>query len=68
MKTKLKVCPFCGNVPERVVVHCIWHPDDTYYIVQCTNKKCKIQPFTVAYKCKASATKAWNSIIKEISR
>lgn len=64
MKTNLKVCPFCGNVPEYDIVHSIWHPDDTYYVVRCINDRCKLQPYTAAYKCKASATKDWNKRYK----
>jgi len=53
---KLKPCPFCGGLPD------IRYSFDTL-LIECTNKKCKLQPSTFMYVHTNNAEKLikiWN--------
>ncbi|MCG2181448.1 Lar family restriction alleviation protein [Staphylococcus epidermidis] len=53
---KLKPCPFCGGLPN------IRYSFDTL-LIECTNKKCKLQPSTFMYVHTNNAEKLikiWN--------
>ena len=53
---KIKPCPFCGGLPD------IRYSFDTL-LIECTNKKCKLQPSTFMYVHTNNAEKLikiWN--------
>ena len=53
---KIKPCPFCGSLPS------IRYSFDTL-LIECTNKKCKLQPSTWSHVDSDSAEKLikiWN--------
>ena len=58
MSDELKLCPFCGNVPElgeHNVDQSSWKPR---YDVACRNDKCILQR---TYETQAVAVAAWNT-------
>ena len=57
MKDKVKPCPFCGQMPERLVLDL---SDRKRYLYQCTNDRCLVQPATIGHRNTAHALQSWN--------
>lgn len=59
MKVKVKLCPFCGGVPE---VHFFSSPDsESYATINCSNRKCFGYRFKKSYFSNVKiACDAWN--------
>ena len=54
--SRLKPCPFCGELPKLEYGNGI----KKYWYV-CENEKCPCQPLTYAHKNKGVVTRAWNT-------
>jgi len=57
---KLLPCPFCGRVGEGYQCH-----ESDMHFVECTNKKCPVQPHTDWFETESEAIAAWNRRVAE---
>jgi hypothetical protein len=57
MKTKLKICPFCGSVPDLYESTALGKPKR--YRIECSSN-CGVQPKTAPQTTKELAMCVWN--------
>lgn len=62
MTDKLKPCPFCG---EEAEVDDICRKEAVTYIVDCTNKKCRLYEFYTGSETGRQAVNVWNKRVSE---
>lgn len=55
MKTELKSCPWCGEIPE------LWQAPKGNWYIDCRGHDCGVNPGTDNYLSKENAIKIWNS-------
>ena len=57
--SKLKPCPFCGEIP-KIDYGCEYIDDIAKYWIQCNNEKCRIRPCTDMHVYKFVVVREWN--------